>query len=88
MVEEFDGATTVPSVIPNKVQVWIQIHKIPRTETILKQLASMVGEVDKVEMKVVYFRSGEFHRARVKLNAESPLLKGVCNIPNFKTKRK
>jgi hypothetical protein len=84
MVEEFDGVTTVSSVIPNKVQVWIQIHKIPplyRTETILKQLASMVGEVDKVEMKVVYFGSGEFHRARVKLNAESPLSRLVNLSP-------
>jgi hypothetical protein len=84
MVEEFDGATTVPSVIPNRVQVWIQIHKIPplyRTESILKQLASKVGEVSKVEMKVASYGNGEFHRARVKLNADSPLMRLVSLSP-------
>jgi hypothetical protein len=53
MVEKFDGSTTTPSVIPKKVQTWIQIHKIPplyRTEAILRQLASRVGEVVKVEL--------------------------------------
>jgi hypothetical protein len=66
MLEKFDGAMATPSVIPRKVQIWIQIHKIPplyRTETILRQLASKVGEVVKVEMQVVSFGSGEFHRA-------------------------
>ena len=29
MVEPFDGATSVPTVIPSKVQAWIQIHKLP-----------------------------------------------------------
>ena len=42
MLEEYDGATVTPSVMPNRVQAWIQIHKLPplyRTEAILKQLA-------------------------------------------------
>lgn len=29
MLEEFDGSTTVPKVIPSRVLGWIQIHKIP-----------------------------------------------------------
>ncbi|KAM0843815.1 hypothetical protein ACQ4PT_057478 [Festuca glaucescens] len=29
MLENFDGATTTPTVIPSKVKVWIQIPKIP-----------------------------------------------------------
>ena len=56
MLEEYDGATPLPSVEPNRVQVWIQIHKIPplyRTEKILKQLAGKVGEVISVEMKAI-----------------------------------
>jgi hypothetical protein len=84
MLEDFDGSSTVPPVIPNRVQAWIQIHKIPplyRTEAILKQLASRVGEVVKVELKVVSFGNGEFHRARVLLDAGKPLLRFVSLSP-------
>jgi hypothetical protein len=59
MIEEFDRSTTTPLVM--------------QTETILKQLASRVGEVERVEMKVASFGSGEFHKARVKLAAEKPM---------------
>ncbi|KAM0851068.1 hypothetical protein ACQ4PT_052679 [Festuca glaucescens] len=43
MVEPFDGATMIPTVIPTKVQAWIQIHKLPplfRNKEVLTQLAS------------------------------------------------
>jgi hypothetical protein len=43
MLEKYDGLTIIQSVVPSKVQAWIQIHKIPplfRTQRILKQLAS------------------------------------------------
>jgi hypothetical protein len=84
MLEKFDGSTTVPAVLPSKVQVWIQIHKIPpsyRTEEILRQLASRVGEVERVETKIVSSANGDFHRARVKLDATKPLLRLVSLSP-------
>jgi hypothetical protein len=59
IIEEFDRSTTTPSVM--------------QTETILKQLAARVGEVERVQMKVASFGSGEFHKARVKLAAEKPM---------------
>ena len=73
-----------PTVIPNKVEVWIQIHRIPplyRTEAILKQLAGKVGEVVKVELKVISAEDGEFQRARVKLTAGRPLMRVVTLSP-------
>jgi hypothetical protein len=84
MVEKFDGSMMTPSVIMKKVQTWIQIHKIPplyQTEAILRQLASRVGEVVKVEMQVVSFGSGEFHRVRVNLDSEKPLMRVVSLSP-------
>ncbi|CAN6249597.1 unnamed protein product [Urochloa humidicola] len=84
MLEEFDGSTSVPTVLPNKVTAWIQIHRIPplfRTEAILQQLASKVGEVLKVEMKAVATSKGDFHRARVKLLADRPLARFVTLSP-------
>ena len=84
MLEEYDGATPLPSVEPNRVQVWIQIHKIPplyRTEKILKQLAGKVGEVISVEMKAIPTSGGDFHRARVNLLASKPLTRFVTLAP-------
>jgi hypothetical protein len=61
MLEEFDGSTLVPKVIPCKVLAWVQIHKIPhlyRTEAILKQLATKVGEVQEVEAAAIASKQG------------------------------
>jgi hypothetical protein len=41
MLEEFDGATAVPTSVPTKVPAWVQLHLIPplyKTEAILKML--------------------------------------------------
>jgi hypothetical protein len=84
MLEEYDGATPLPSVEPNRVQVWIQIHKIPplyHTEKILKQLAGKVGEVISVEMKAIPTSGGDFHRARINLLASKPLTRFVTLAP-------
>jgi hypothetical protein len=83
MIEKFDGATVNP-LIPSKVKIWIQIHKIPplfRTEAIIKQLAARVGEVDKVKLKVAFVGTGEFHRVRVNLDAARPLMRVVTLSP-------
>lgn len=84
MLETFDGATQTPSIIPNKVQAWIQIHKLPplyRTEGILRQLAAGVGEVIDVDMQVETCYEGDFHRARVNLHATRPLVRVVTLSP-------
>jgi hypothetical protein len=84
MLEEFDGSTVIPTRVPSKVQAWIQIHKIPplyRTELILKQLASRVGEVITVETRVVSTSDGDFHRARVMLEASKALVRFVTLSP-------
>ncbi|KAM0873654.1 hypothetical protein ACQ4PT_037942 [Festuca glaucescens] len=80
MVEPFDGVTMIPTVIPTKVQAWIQIHKLPplfRNKEVLTQLASRVGEVISVDLVVIHTRTGDFHRARVKLNSKQPLARFV-----------
>jgi hypothetical protein len=65
MIEEFDGATTIPTVLPHKVPAWVQIHKLPplyRSEAILKLLAGRIGEEVMVDMHVVPTRDGDFSR--------------------------
>lgn len=84
MLEVFDGATQIPSVIPSKMQAWIQIHKIPplyRTESIICQLAGKVGEVISADTRVNSCSDGEFHRARVNLVASKPLVRFVTLAP-------
>nr|TKW36087.1 hypothetical protein SEVIR_2G417500v2 [Setaria viridis] len=57
MLEEYDGSTDTPMVLPSKVQAWIQIHGIAplyHTERIVKQLAAKVEKVIGVEMRVKY----------------------------------
>ncbi|KAM0836122.1 hypothetical protein ACQ4PT_062512 [Festuca glaucescens] len=76
MLEPFDGATMIPTVIPNRVQAWVQIHKIPplfRNKEVITQLASRVGEVISVDLVPIQTRVGDFHRARVKLSSTQPL---------------
>uniref|UniRef100_K3ZD49 DUF4283 domain-containing protein n=1 Tax=Setaria italica TaxID=4555 RepID=K3ZD49_SETIT len=80
MLEEFDGSTAIPSVLPHVVPAWVQIHIIPhlyRTESILKQLASKIGGLLTVEMRAIATGGGDFHRARVNLEASRPLLRFV-----------
>jgi hypothetical protein len=84
VLEEFDGSTAIPVVVPCKVPAWIQIHKIPhlyRTESILKQLAGKVGEEVAVEMKAVSTVGGDFFRVRVNLVAQKPLVRFVTLSP-------
>ena len=89
MMEEFDGSTTIPKETPNRVRTWIQIHKIPhlyRTEEIVKQLAAKVGEVQEVVIRAVPSRTGDFHRVRVKLLADKPLIRVVTLAPEGQEK--
>lgn len=89
MLEEFDGSTTIPKVIPYRVLGWIQIHKIPhlfRIEAIVKQLAAKVGEVQEIEMRAIASRTGDFHRVRVKLLATKPLVRVVTLAPEGQAK--
>lgn len=83
MLEEYDGSIPSPPE-PSKVQVWVQIHKIPplyRTEKIISQLAGRVGEVIKVEMEAISTSEGDFHRARVAVHATKPLTRCVKLAP-------
>jgi hypothetical protein len=80
MVEPFDVATMVPTVIPRKVLAWVQIHKLPplcRNKEVLTSLASRVGEVVGVDLTHIQTRMGDFHRARVKLESSRPLARVV-----------
>jgi hypothetical protein len=86
MIEEFDDATTTPSMMPIKFKPRFRYIIPPppllyRTEAILKLLASRVGEVDKVDVKVTSFGNGDFQRARVKLIADKPLPRVVTFSP-------
>jgi hypothetical protein len=80
MVEPFDGATMTPKVALKSVQMWFQIHKIPpllKNKAVLEQPISRVGMVLFVDLMVVQTRSGDFHRARVKLDSARHLMRFV-----------
>ncbi|TVT97494.1 hypothetical protein EJB05_57259, partial [Eragrostis curvula] len=84
MVEEFDGATAVPTVMPNKVPAWVQLHLIPplyRTEGILKMIAGRIGEEIMIEMRAIPTEEGDFFRVRVNLPADRPLVRFVKLTP-------
>jgi hypothetical protein len=84
MLEEFDGLTTMPKVMPHKVPAWIQLHKVPllyRSESILKRLAGRVGGPITVEMRAAVLNRGDFFRARVELEAGRPLVRFVTLTP-------
>lgn len=84
MLEPFDGSTTTPKIVLDKVPAWIQIHRIPhlyRTESIIKLLAQKVGEDVKVDMRVVPSSMGDFHRVRVMLRASAPLARFMTLSP-------
>lgn len=84
MLEEFDGLTTMPKVMPHKVPAWIQLHKVPllyRSESILKQLAGRVGGPITAEMRAAVSNRGDFFRARVELEAGRPLVRFVTLTP-------
>jgi hypothetical protein len=84
MLEKFDGATPMPSVLPHKVRAWVQIHKTPplyRSKAILNHLAGRVGEVVTVELRAVSHGGGDFHQARVNLLASKPLPRVVTLAP-------
>ena len=71
-------------MIPSKVQVWIQIHKLPplySTEVIVSQLAWKVGEVTEVGMRAIPGDNGDFHRARIRLESSKPLVRFVSLAP-------
>jgi hypothetical protein len=85
MIEEFDGSTTTPTVLPHKVPPWVQIHKVPhRTEAISKQWARRIREEVTVEMKAIPTQKGDFHRVRVNLEANAPLVRFVMLKPEGK----
>ena len=84
MLEEFDGSTMMPKVMPHKVPTWIQLHKVPllyHTESIMKQLAGRVGTLITVEMRAVVSNKGDFFRARVDLEAGRPMVRFVTLLP-------
>jgi hypothetical protein len=84
MVEPFDGATMIPTVVLCKVLAWIQIHKVPPlfgNKEVLTQLASRAGEVVVVELVAVQTCHGEYHRARVRLDPTRPLVRIVSLAP-------
>ena len=80
MLEEFDGATNVPTIIPHKVPAWVQIHRMPhlyRAKAILEQMVEPIGDKVQVEMRAYATHEGDFFRARVMLEATKHL---VCCV--------
>ncbi|TVU44581.1 hypothetical protein EJB05_04026, partial [Eragrostis curvula] len=80
MMEEFEGSTTMPAVLPHKVPAWVQMHRVPhlyRTEDIMKLLAGKIGEEVAVEMRAIPTPKGDFHRVRVNLETYAPLVRFV-----------
>jgi hypothetical protein len=84
MIEEFDGSTPVSATLPHKVPAWVQIHRVPhlyRSEAVLKLLAGKIGETITIETRAIAAQKGDFHRVRVNLEANCPLVRFVTMQP-------
>uniref|UniRef100_A0ACD5T9A8 Uncharacterized protein n=1 Tax=Avena sativa TaxID=4498 RepID=A0ACD5T9A8_AVESA len=75
---EYDGFSPVNSIPLNLLHVWIRIPKIPdlfKKEDVVRDLASKVGIVEKIELRPSIVEN--YVRARVKLNVDEPLMRFV-----------
>lgn len=84
MLEEYDGGDSYTSGASSSSASMGALHKVLplyRTESILNQLAGKIRELVSVEMRAIPTDNGEFHRARVNLEAARPLQRFVSLKP-------
>jgi hypothetical protein len=81
LIEKFDGSCKASAVELNRIHAWVQIHDVPelyRRKQIMTELATNIGEVIMVDMKV---DGGDFVRARVWLDVRKELTRFVSIKP-------
>ncbi|XBI02071.1 hypothetical protein VPH35_130694 [Triticum aestivum] len=80
ILEEYDGFKNPDSFKLDKIEVWAQIHRLPDNfliEPAVKGLASRIGEVKEVQLKLPAGFFGEYVRVRVKIDVNAKIKRFV-----------
>jgi hypothetical protein len=82
LLAPYDGFTKPSTIDLNSLLMWIQIHDLPvGYKDLVKSLASKVGEFDTAEPHSTDY-TGNFYRARVRLDVRKQLKRVVSIIRN------
>ncbi|XP_020165716.1 uncharacterized protein [Aegilops tauschii subsp. strangulata] len=76
IMEEYDGFKNPDTFELDKLSVWAQIHRLPDKfliERAVKGLASRIGEVEEVQLKLPAGFFGEFVRVKVKIDINAKI---------------
>ncbi|KAF7054677.1 hypothetical protein CFC21_062316 [Triticum aestivum] len=76
IMKEYDGFKKPESVVLDKLSVWAQIHVLLDNfliERAVRGLASRIGEVEEVQLKLPAGFCGEFVRVRVKIDINAKI---------------
>ncbi|KAI4975085.1 hypothetical protein ZWY2020_048692 [Hordeum vulgare] len=76
IMKEYDGFKKPESVALDKLSVWAQIHLVPDNfliEPTVRGLASHIGEVEEVQLKLPARFFGEFVTVRVKIDINAKI---------------
>ena len=77
---EYDGFKNPDSIKLDKLAVWAQIHWLPDNfliEPAVRGMASRIGEVEEVQLKLPAGFFGEFVRVRVKIDINAKIKRFV-----------
>ena len=77
---EYDGFKNPDSIKLDKLAVWAQIHRLPDNfliEPAVRGMASRIGEVEEVQLKLPAGFFGEFVRVRVKIDINAKIKRFV-----------
>ncbi|XBI23705.1 hypothetical protein VPH35_048885 [Triticum aestivum] len=80
IMEEYDGFKNPESFKLDKLAVWARIHRLPNNfliEPAVRGLASRIGEVEDVQLKLPAGFFGEFVRVRVKIDVHAKIKRFV-----------
>nr|XP_020172133.1 uncharacterized protein LOC109757717 [Aegilops tauschii subsp. strangulata] len=76
IMEEYDGFKNPVSFKLDKLAVWAQIHRLPNNfliEPAVRGLASRIGEVEEVQLKLLAGYFGEFVRVKIKIDINAKI---------------
>ena len=80
IMQEYDGFKNPDAFKLDKLSVWAQIHRLPDKfliEPAVKGLASRIGEVEEIQLKLPAGFFGEFVRVKVKIDIHSKIKRFV-----------
>uniref|UniRef100_A0A8I6Y6H3 CCHC-type domain-containing protein n=1 Tax=Hordeum vulgare subsp. vulgare TaxID=112509 RepID=A0A8I6Y6H3_HORVV len=80
IIQEYDGFKNPDSFKLDKLVVWAQIHRLPDKfliEPAVRGLASRIGDVEEVQLKLPTGFFGEFVRVKVKIDINAKIKRFV-----------